>query len=127
MFRDCNYSLRSNSLKIILVLNNYGKLACHSYEIIVDLRTWQNGGQQEIIKLHGVAQLHIAQCMPLFSPQSAGTASPGGGVFLLFLLIRVAADGDDTDGGAGGVRDDNRLSLSLPCGAGGHVTPPTGD
>lgn len=51
----------------------------------------------------------------------------GGGVFLLFLLIRVAADGDDTDGGAGGVRDDNRLSLSLPRGAGGHVTPPTGD
>lgn len=51
----------------------------------------------------------------------------GGGVFLLFLLICVAADGDDADGGAGGVRDDNRLSLSLPCGAGGHITPPTGD
>lgn len=61
------------------------------------------------------------------APYSTVHASPGGGVFLLFLLIRVAADGDDTDGGAGGVRDDNRLSLSLPRGAGGHVTPPTGD
>lgn len=47
---------------------------------------------------------------------------------LLFLLfICVTADGDDTDCGARGVGDDNRLPLSLPGGAGGHVTPPTGD
>lgn len=61
------------------------------------------------------------------STESASTASPGGGVFLFLLLIRVTADGDDTDRGAGGVRDDNRLALSFPGAAGGHITPPTGD
>lgn len=51
----------------------------------------------------------------------------GGGMLLFLLFICVTADGDDTDCGARGVGDDNRLPLSLPGGAGGHVTPPTGD
>lgn len=53
--------------------------------------------------------------------------SPGGGVLLFLLLICVAADGDDTDCGARGVGDDNGLPLSVPGGAGGPVTPPTGE
>lgn len=53
--------------------------------------------------------------------------SAGGRVFLLFLLICVAADGDDADRRAGGVGDNDGLPLPLPGGAGGHVTPPTGD
>lgn len=61
------------------------------------------------------------------SRESQGAASPGGCMFLFFLLICVTADGDDTDCGARGVRDDNRLPLPLSGGAGGRVTPPTGD
>lgn len=48
-------------------------------------------------------------------------------MFLFLLLIRITADGDDADRGAGGVRNDNCLPLPLPGGAGSHVAPPTGD
>lgn len=48
-------------------------------------------------------------------------------MLLFLLLICVAADGDDADRGAGGVGNDNRLSLPLPGGAGGPVTPATRD
>lgn len=51
----------------------------------------------------------------------------GGGELLFLLLICVAADGDDTDCGARRVGDDNGLPLSVPGGAGGPVTPPTGE
>lgn len=47
---------------------------------------------------------------------------------LLFLLfVRVAADGDDADRGAGGVGNDDRLPLPLPGGAGRPVAPPARD
>lgn len=48
-------------------------------------------------------------------------------MLLFLLLVRVAADGDDADRGAGGVRNDNCLSLPLPGGAGGPVAPPARD
>lgn len=48
-------------------------------------------------------------------------------MLLFLLLVRVAADGDDADRGAGGVRNDNRLPLPLPGGAGGPIAPPTRD
>lgn len=48
-------------------------------------------------------------------------------MLLFLLLICVAADGDDADCGAGGVRNDNRLPLSLPGGAGGPVAPAARD
>lgn len=44
-------------------------------------------------------------------------------MLLLFLLVRVAADGDDADGRAGGVGDDDGLPLPLPCAAAGRVAP----
>lgn len=59
--------------------------------------------------------------------RAEGHVSPGGGVLLFLLLIRVAADGDDTDCRARGVGDDNGLPLSVPGSAGGPVTPPTGE
>lgn len=48
-------------------------------------------------------------------------------MLLLLLFIRVAADGDDADRGAGGVRNDYRLPLPLPGGAGGPVAPAARD
>ena len=48
-------------------------------------------------------------------------------MLLLLLLICVAADGDDADRGAGGVRNDDRLPLPLPGGAGGPVAPAARD
>lgn len=48
-------------------------------------------------------------------------------MLLFLLLVRVAADGDDADRGAGGVGNDDRLPLPLPGGAGGPVAPPTRD
>lgn len=44
-------------------------------------------------------------------------------MLLFLLLVRVAADGDDADRGAGGVWNDNGLPLPLPGGAGGAVAP----
>lgn len=48
-------------------------------------------------------------------------------MLLLLLLIGVAADSDHTDCRAGCIRNDNRLSLSLPGGTGSPVPPPTCD
>lgn len=48
-------------------------------------------------------------------------------MLLFLLLVRVAADGDDADCGAGGVWNDNGLPLPLPGGAGGAVAPAAGD
>lgn len=48
-------------------------------------------------------------------------------MLLFLLLVRVAADGDDADRGAGGVGNDNRLALPLPGGAGRPVAPPARD
>lgn len=57
----------------------------------------------------------------------SNSSSPGRRMFLLLLLICVTADGDNTDGGAGRVRNDYRLSLPLPCGAGSPIAPPACD
>lgn len=48
-------------------------------------------------------------------------------MLLLLLLVRVTADGDDADGGAWGVRDDDGLPLPLPGAARGTVPPAAGD
>lgn len=44
-------------------------------------------------------------------------------MLLLLLLIRVTADGDDTDSRAGGVGDDDGLALAFPGAAGARVAP----
>lgn len=48
-------------------------------------------------------------------------------MLLFLLLVRVAADGDDADRGAGGVGNDDGLPLPVPGGAGGPVAPAAGD
>lgn len=48
-------------------------------------------------------------------------------MLLFLLLISVTADCDNTDCGAGGVRDDYCLSLSFPCSTRRSVAPPTRD
>lgn len=144
MYRAYNFFLKTKVIQNDFGFEQLWKI-CLPFPLkpLQDSRTWQShnlgagreappcsmmesGPHPQIMALWEPA-VHSAPCPgPLWMPEG-GEASPGGGVLLFFLLVRVAADGDDADRGAGGVGNNNRLPLPLPGGAGGSVAPAAGD